>query len=66
MNLLNKFHEGEEGMESIQVIMILAAAAVIITGIAVVWGLCKGTLVSSIQSFFKFDFSKGVTPAEGN
>jgi hypothetical protein len=57
MNLLKKFHRGEEGMESIQVIMILAAAAVVITGVALIWNQTKDTLKQSVSDFFKFKFN---------
>jgi hypothetical protein len=56
MNLLKKFHGGEEGMESIQVIMVLAAAAVIIAGVAWVWSQNKEALKTSVGEFFTFKF----------
>jgi hypothetical protein len=50
-NILKSLHRGEEGMESLQVVMILAAAAVIICGIAWVWSQNKDTFSKSIKSF---------------
>jgi hypothetical protein len=59
--ILKSLHRGEEGMESIQVVMILAAAAVIICGIAWVWSQNKSTFSSSIKSFL----SPVSTPPQG-
>lgn len=55
MNLLKKFHSGEEGMESIQVIMILAAAAVIVVGLAWVWDQSRQNLKKSVNNMVTFD-----------
>jgi hypothetical protein len=51
--ILKSLHRGEEGMESIQVVMILAAAAIIICGIAWVWKENKDKLKSSIGTFLQ-------------
>lgn len=64
MNLLKKFFRGEEGMEALQVIMILAAAAVVVTGLAWVWGGVKEKFKTAIESFIQ-NFGGTVTGGGG-
>ena len=51
--ILKSLHRNEEGMESIQVVMILAAAAVIICGIAWVWSQNKDAFSGAVNKFLK-------------
>jgi len=60
-NILKSLHRGEEGMESIQVVMILAAAAVIICGIAWVWSQNKTAFSNNVKTFL----SPVATPPAG-
>jgi hypothetical protein len=60
--ILKSLHRGEEGMESIQVVMILAAAAVIICGIAWVWAQNKSKFSQNVGTFL----SPVATPPSGN
>jgi hypothetical protein len=57
MNLIKRFCREEEGMESMQAIMILAAAAVIIIGLKTIWNALSGTLQSTMNSFVNNPFS---------
>jgi hypothetical protein len=61
-NILKSLHRGEEGMESIQVVMILAAAAIIICGIAWVWNQNKSTFSNNVKSFLA---PVGTAPSSG-
>ena len=56
MSLLKNFHGNEEGMETIQAVMLLAAAAVVIAGLAWVWGESKTALKKTVKSYVTAPF----------
>lgn len=48
---LRAFHQDEGGMESIQVVILVAVAAVILIGLFVFWGDIKGWVGQKISEF---------------
>jgi hypothetical protein len=53
MNLLKKLHNDEEGLEALQVVIILAIAAIIIALVKIFWGTIKSWFQDSTKDTTK-------------
>jgi hypothetical protein len=54
MNLLTRLHREEEGMETMQVVFIIAAAALVLVAIGVFWSTIKSYGQKSLTALFQY------------